>query len=150
MNVSLFTVFVNPRLRSRQSFLGIGYRRKDFIIEVDQIDRRKGLARPGLAEEFRTGWERPSPSAPGTLPGERPRATFRFFGCAHEDGETAAVCNAPYAAGKCRPRSAFGPSPSRGHRLCAEGRRSREVRPRWSLEHQRLSSANPFYPACAL
>src|SRR5712692_938521 len=35
MNVSLFAIFVNPWLRSRQSFLGIGYRRKDFIIDID-------------------------------------------------------------------------------------------------------------------
>src|SRR5260370_37941027 len=48
MNVPLFTVFVNSRFRSRKSFLGIGYRLKDFIIDIDQVEslkRRQLLAR---------------------------------------------------------------------------------------------------------
>ncbi len=35
MNVSRFTVFVNPWLRRRKCFLGVGDRFKNFIIDVD-------------------------------------------------------------------------------------------------------------------
>src|SRR6266852_1854753 len=48
MDVPLFAVIVDPWLRSRQSFLGIGYRLKDFIIDIDQVEslkRRQLLAR---------------------------------------------------------------------------------------------------------
>ena len=48
MNISLFAVFVNPWLGSRQRFLGIGNRREDFIVDINQVERfegRKFLAR---------------------------------------------------------------------------------------------------------
>src|SRR5258708_40367389 len=37
MDVSRFTVFVNPWLGSRECLLGIGNRFKNFIIDIDQV-----------------------------------------------------------------------------------------------------------------
>jgi hypothetical protein len=48
MNVSLFAVFVNAWLGSGEGLLGIGDRRQDFIVDIDQVQRfesRQLLAR---------------------------------------------------------------------------------------------------------
>src|SRR5260370_17608285 len=42
MNVSLFTVFVDARLRSCEGFFGIGDRRQDFIVDIDQVEVLEG------------------------------------------------------------------------------------------------------------
>src|SRR5260370_13468435 len=42
MNVSLFTVFVDARLRSCEGFFGIGDRRPDFIVDIDQVEAPEG------------------------------------------------------------------------------------------------------------
>src|SRR5260370_36010811 len=42
MNVSLFTVFVDARLRSCEGFFGIGDRRQDFIVAIDQVEGPEG------------------------------------------------------------------------------------------------------------
>src|SRR5260370_34192905 len=41
-NVSLFTVFVDARLRSCEGFFGIGDRRQDFIVDIDQVEGLEG------------------------------------------------------------------------------------------------------------
>src|SRR6266566_3087407 len=41
VNVAFFPVFVDSRLRSRQSFLGVRYRLQNFILDVDQVQSFK-------------------------------------------------------------------------------------------------------------
>ena len=42
VNVPFLAVFVDARLRSRESFFRIGDGRQDFIVDIDQIERFEG------------------------------------------------------------------------------------------------------------